>query len=67
MLSRPFLDFPDDVGIGDVGARHAYEIHDGFGDGVPRGRDLGDAAGMYQRQLDMLAELPDLVQPGRER
>ena len=50
-LLAAFHDLADDMGIGDVGARHADHVELALGDCVARRRDIVDARGVKHREL----------------
>ena len=49
----------DDMRVGDVRARHRHHVEQALGDGVARGRDVGDAGGVEHRQLHLAPEGAD--------
>ena len=49
--SRPAVILRDDMRVGDMGAGHADHVELALGDRMARGRDVGDARGMEDREL----------------
>ena len=47
----PLGDLADDMGVGNMGARHAHHIELAFGDRMACGRDITDARRMEDREL----------------
>ena len=47
-----------------MGAGHRDHVEKALADGVPRGRDVGDARGVEHRQLDLALEGADLRSQG---
>ena len=61
------FDLPDDVRVGDVGARHAHHVDHALADNAARSSGIDDAAGMEGRQCQFPGKRLDPVEVGRLR
>ncbi len=64
---RPASDLPDDMRIGDVGARHAHHVELAGGDRMARGRHIVDARGVEDREPRRRPHLAGEIEMRRRR